>query len=146
VEPAVDPARQAADIQAIKANEEQKWPAAVNAGDFAAAADVFTEDGIWLAPGVPADFGREAIAARLQSLHAVAKAEDLTQKVEEVEVAGDWAWVRATYSLRLVPAAGGEPWTETGKYLLISKRQPDGSWKSHRSCFNTDHPVPSPKP
>ena len=79
-------------------------------------------------------------------LHAFARAENLTQKVEEVEVAGDWAWARASYSLRLVPASGGEPLTETGKYLAVFKRQPDGSWKTHRSCFNADHPVPSPSP
>jgi ketosteroid isomerase-like protein len=35
------------------------------------------------------------------------------------------------------------PLEATGKDLVIFKRQPDGSWKVYRDCWNFDKPLPS---
>ncbi|MEE8586821.1 MAG: hypothetical protein V3T83_18425 [Acidobacteriota bacterium] len=61
----------------------------------------------------------------------------------EVEVAGDWAFDRGTYTITLTPKAGGEPvFEDEAKYLTITKRQPDGSWKIYRTISNSDRPLP----
>ena len=46
---------------------------------------------------------------------------------------------------RLIPilARFGRVWFVDGKYLTIFKRQPDGSWKAYRDCFNSNN---SPRP
>ena len=43
----------------------------------------------------------------------------------------------------LTPKAGGEPTEDSGKWLGILKRQPNGSWKVHRDIWNSDKPFPS---
>ena len=55
---------------------------------------------------------------------------------EEVEVAGDWAFSRGTYTLTTTPKESGQPVFIDGRYITIFTRQPDGSWKRHREIFN----------
>jgi uncharacterized protein (TIGR02246 family) len=141
-QPAVDAGQQTADRDSIKENEEVKFPTAFNAADVSAAADVWADDGIWMLPEVPADVGKEAIRARLQEWFDQTSYENAKQVVEEVEVVGDWAWARGSYSSTETPRAGGESVEVRGKYLIVAKRQPDGSWKTYRACANADHPVP----
>lgn len=141
---AVDPAQQAADIAAIKQNEEQKFPNAIASGDVSTASEVFTDDAIWMLQGVPADIGRDAIISRLNEWFDTTSYENVEQTVEEIEVLGDWAWARGSFSTTYTPRSGGEATSETGKYLIVAKRQPDGSWKTYRACANTDAPVLAP--
>ena len=90
-------------------------------------------------PNEPSVIGKEAITARLQT-----RLEQFTQKLssEEVEVAGDWAFRRGTYTFTRTPKAGGQPIQDNGKCLLILQKQPDGSWKTFRAIWNSDHPLP----
>ena len=60
----------------------------------------------------------------------------------EVEVAGDWAFYRTTYTLTATPKAGGEPIEDHGKCVVIVRREPDGSWKIARLIANSDQPPP----
>ena len=56
-------------------------------------------------------------------------------------ICDDWAIVRGTYTETYVPKSGGEPKQDTGKYILVYKRQSDGQWKLHREIGNSDLPV-----
>ena len=47
----------------------------------------------------------------------------------EIEIAGSWTFDRGTYRFKGTPKAGGASVEDHGKYLLILKRQSDGSWK-----------------
>jgi ketosteroid isomerase-like protein len=38
------------------------------------------------------------------------------------------------------PKAGGPESLFDGKFLTVFKRQPDGSWKIYRDCFNSNVP------
>ena len=60
----------------------------------------------------------------------------------ETQVAGDWAYQRGSYANTVSPKSG-KPTEQTGKYLLIAKRQPDGSWKWHRLIYNSNNPPPA---
>ena len=37
----------------------------------------------------------------------------------------------------------GNPVTDRGKYVVVWKKQPDGSWKAISDIFNSDLPAPS---
>jgi ketosteroid isomerase-like protein len=56
-------------------------------------------------------------------------------------VAGDWAYDRGNYTLTVTPKPG-KPMEESGKYLAVCKRQPDGSWKISRLIYNSNNPPP----
>jgi len=92
-------------------------------------------------PNAPAAVGKEAIKSAWQASFDQF-ASELTITTEETETAGDWTFGRGTYTVVLTPKAGGEPTEDTGKWLSISRRQTDGSWKIHRHIWNSDKPVP----
>jgi ketosteroid isomerase-like protein len=58
----------------------------------------------------------------------------------EAKVSGNLGFARCTYTLSMVPKAGGETIEYDGKALTILEKQADGSWKIARDCFNSNVP------
>ena len=144
-DPAAEAAKQAEDVAAIKRlNDDRK--AASDAGDASTHAALYTDDAILMPPNRPAVVGREALLARWEAMyerHAASRfTRKFTEEVLEVEVAGDWAFMRTAGTVTLTPKAGGEPIEYSGKTLAILKRQPDGAWKCYRTMGHTDRPLP----
>jgi uncharacterized protein (TIGR02246 family) len=113
--------------------------AALNDGDVNAWVAAFTNDGVQMPPNAPANLGRESIRAWSQAFLAPFRVE-FTLAVDEVQVGGDWAFERGTYTITLTPKAGGEPLQDIGKYLTIYQRQPDGAWGMARDIWNSNKP------
>ena len=63
-----------------------------------------------------------------------AKLEALT--TDDVGRSGDIAYEVGKVSLTIQPV-GKEPTTSAAKYVVVWKRQPDGSWKLHRDIWNS---------
>ena len=139
-DPAAEAARRAEDVAAIKSLVDENI-AAWNAGDAAAVAARCTNDAVLMPPNMPALIGKEAIQSGTQLIFDQITF-NLTGKVLEVEIAGDWAFARMTYAETLTRKASGEPTEDAGKWLTIVKRQSDGSWKTYRDIWNSDKPVP----
>ena len=59
---------------------------------------------------------------------------------DEVVVAGDWAWMRGHFTTELTPRSGEPTRRESGKHLVIWRRDPDGAWRAARDIWNTDDP------
>ncbi len=106
---------------------------AYNRGEIAEIATGYTEDSAVLAPNQPAVRGKQAIETLFKGM-----IEEIggTASIESVEVAdaGDLAYQWATYSLE------GREQSDTGKFVEIYNRQPDGSWKIRLTIFNSDNP------
>jgi ketosteroid isomerase-like protein len=66
--------------------------------------------------------------------------EEFDIELEEVEAAGNLGFARGTYTFRLKDLADGQVMEYDGKYLTVFKKQPDGSWKIYRDCFNSNTP------
>ena len=58
----------------------------------------------------------------------------------EIQISGDMAFSRGTYTLSLTPKEGGATTTFNGKWLDIEKRQTDGSWKIYIDMVNYNGP------
>ncbi|MFQ5962467.1 MAG: YybH family protein [Candidatus Methylomirabilales bacterium] len=145
-----------ADVEAVHRVRETH-DAAVNAGDLEAYLAVFAEDAVLMPPNEPPVLGKEATRAWGQGLFSQFSFEE-TMSSEEVVVAGDWGFDRGTYTIRPTPKVGGEAaegtpieqpeigreldYAQTGKYLWILKRQGDGSWKTARAMWSSNHPPP----
>ena len=140
-DPATEAAQQAEDIAAIRSAFDE-GVAAGHAGDAAAlAACWFTEDTVTMQPNLPTRIGKEAHQSYLQTTFDQF-AMKITAQTEEVEVAGDWGFIRLNFTQTLTPKAGGEPIEVSGRWLQIWKRGPDGSWKVARQISNSDEPLP----
>ncbi|MBA7475845.1 hypothetical protein ES707_11219 [subsurface metagenome] len=136
-------AAKAADVEAFKAAVEDTWDKysiAMNAENPDLWISLWDENGIQMPPGAPAVVGKPAIEKGIHESYQALDWEEFTIYLEEVKVAGDWGFARGTYSASITPKAGGETAFLDGKYLTIFKRQPDGSWKIFRDCFNSNVP------
>jgi uncharacterized protein (TIGR02246 family) len=119
------------EIQAL----DEQFAAAFMAGDAAAVAALYTEDGMLLPPNGDFVSGRAAIQGFWQSVidMGVASAK-LT--VVEAESFGDTAWEIGRYNLH---TAAGDAIDE-GKYIVVWKRTEAG-WRLHRDIWNSSRPA-----
>ncbi|MEE8349277.1 MAG: SgcJ/EcaC family oxidoreductase [Acidobacteriota bacterium] len=129
-----------ADVEAIN-QLPANYAAAENAGDLDGVVAVFTDDAIRMPPNAPALIGKESIRSWMQATFDE-NTHQLYNPLEEVQVSGDLAFGRGTYTTTMTPKAGGEPIQDEGKYLVIFQKQPDGSWKAIRDTWNSDNPPP----
>lgn len=131
-----------AEIARINASRDL-WVAAFNAGDAAATAATYSDDGVLMPAHRAAVEGRQAIQDSFQAMFQGNTAKIALMPLE-TQVAGDWAYDRGTFSITVTPKAGGNAMEDSGKYLVILKRQADGSWKVHRDIDNSNNPLPAP--
>ena len=112
-----------------------KFSEAFARGDAKALAAMYTPDAIAFPPDSEMIRGNEAIgefwkATRDSGVRGAA----LT--TVEVGRSGDFAYEVGKVSLTIQPA-GKEPTTAIAKYMVVWKRQGDGSWKLHRDIWNS---------
>jgi len=117
---------------------------AVLAGDFDAVVAMYTEDAQWLAPDAPALEGRAAIRAVVGPAQG-RTLQDFTITSAEIDGYGDLAFDRGTWSQTFITEGATEPVTVTGKYVVISRKQDDGSWLVAVDIWNADAPRPQPE-
>lgn len=110
------------------------FEAAFEAGKPEALAMMYTEDAIVFPPAAEMVKGREAIAALWkETMGSGVKKVDLVTL--DVGVSGDLAHETGTVVLSITPEGKGSI-TVSAKYLVVWKRQADGSWKIHRDIWN----------
>ena len=127
-----------------KVTEQQKevnakWDKAMNAGDADALASLYADDAIRMSPNEPVWEGKEAIRNGFRSLLEKNSVNGVNL-VTDVILTDDYAIVRGTSKYDVIPKTGGDTIHGKGKYLDIRKLQPDGSWKSVLSIWNSDLP------
>lgn len=125
--------------QAIEA-QNTRFDSAVMKGDSAALVSFYTDDAVVMFANMPAAKGNEAIAKAFGALTKVMKMSAFKLTTQDVIVAGDYAIERGVYE-NTDRAAKGGPKHDVGKYLVLWKKQPDGSYKIVRDIANTDLPM-----
>ena len=132
-------ARHAADVQAILDLERSVFDAQI-AGDFEAWLGFFAEDAIVMVPNLPALTSKEAIREwnkpYFDQFHLHEESDQ-----REVEVAGDWGYIRAHWIWTLTRKDDGEIVKDSGNSTWIVRKQPDSSWKITRGIYNSENPV-----
>lgn len=126
--PPVDAAAMKDSIQA----REREWSAAFKAGDAAAIANLYTEDGGSIQPAGDWWRGRAAITqgmkTQLDTINVTTR-EDIT---EEVIPAGDYIVEVGHYTMSATSKKGNKPVTSAGRYMVLWRRDADGQWRLHR--------------
>jgi ketosteroid isomerase-like protein len=96
-----------------------------------------TEDAVLMPPNGPAVSGKEAIRSWNQAMSRQFQIRDYASHDNELVIAGKWAFRRASVDWTLVPAEGGRPIRDRGKYIILYRRQADGSWRVARDIWNS---------
>lgn len=115
----------------------RRFADAIRAGDASAAAAVYEDDARLLPPGAPEVLGRDAILRFWRDAidAGVCAVELETLALEEPEPT--LTCEVGAFRLRLEPE-GAEPQTQLGKYVVLHRRRPDGTWRWAVDIFNTD--------
>jgi ketosteroid isomerase-like protein len=137
------------DLAAIRAKNDS-YVKHYNAMDAATLAMEDAEDAIRMPADYPILQGRAAIEEhhrqRFEESKKLYSSATLSLTSEEIEVFGDRALHRGTWTMTATPKSGAAPQVSMGKWMTILKRMPDGSWMGYRNSSNRDHPrLPDPK-
>lgn len=108
----------------------------VNNGDAALSAAQYLEDGAVLPPGTPRQDGRAAVQAFWQGAIDMGFG-DVKLRTDEIEDLGSVATAVGTFSGTVPDGEGGRT-TVGGKYMLIWRKDADGTWRVHRDIWNFD--------
>jgi len=102
----------------------------------------WTDDFVLLPPAGPILRGRSAIADAFRGVENQIEVLEAAFDFQEVKILGDHAFQWGTYRQSVRSRASGEAVPSSGKLMRILQRQPDGSWKMHRSIATVDPPTP----
>ncbi|MFQ6103164.1 MAG: YybH family protein [Candidatus Glassbacteria bacterium] len=130
------------DVAALK-NMIEPYAQAMLQGDWAAVAAMYTEDAVRMPPNEPLHQGRAAIQSWLEARPITIT--DFSLGMEDVDGRDVIAWARGTYSITYTIGGEGEPATDSGKWLNVLRKQPDGSWLIAVNMWNSDKPIPQKK-
>jgi len=117
------------------------YASAWRAGNAADVAGLYADDALVLYPNEPPVVGKAAIQTYFDQFFGDFIQDEFELTSAEIEIAGSWAFDRGTYRWKGTPKAGGPAVEDHGKFLVILKRQSDGSWKVARDMDNSDRPL-----
>jgi uncharacterized protein (TIGR02246 family) len=100
------------------------WMRATKAGDTQTVLSLMTDDVVFMTPGRE-PFGKDAFAAASDAMKGMTI--DGKATVVELQVLGDWAYVRNHIEVTMT-APGREPNRRSGYTMTILHKQPDGRW------------------
>jgi uncharacterized protein (TIGR02246 family) len=109
------------------------WLRATKAGDVETVLNLMTEDVVFLIPGrAPMRKDEFAAVSRAQAGGSAPQIEGASE-IQEIQVAGDWAFIWTKLSVTITPPAGGEPIERAGHTLTVLKKT-NGQWRLARDA------------
>lgn len=129
------------DVSGDIAQANMRFSEALARGDAVALAGFYRSDAVLLPPQSGPVEGRDAIQKFWADLiQAGVKRLQLT--TTDVQANGDLASETGNYHLEMQPASG-TPLTDDGKYVVVWRRDADGTWKLYRDIYNTNQKPPA---
>jgi uncharacterized protein (TIGR02246 family) len=101
------------------------WMAASKAGDLDTVLSLMADDVVFMVPGRE-PFGKEEFAAASRAMTDV-RIEGASD-IQEIEVFGDWAYLRNRLTVTMTPAGGQAMLRRMGYTLSILHKEKDGRW------------------
>lgn len=130
-------ASDASDVSAINALQKQIDSAIIN-GDTDRYLTLVTDDAVLMPPNAQAVVGRDAIRKLSKAMSESFRIEKYVPSNEEIVIAGDWAFRRASFAWSIRSIRTGDLTEATGKFIIVYSRQPGGSWKLARDIWNSN--------
>lgn len=107
----------------------ETWFSASRAGDIATVLELMTDDVIFMAAGQK-PLGKAAFIATSKAMNNVRV--EGAYHIQEVNILGDWAYLRNYISMEIIPAEGST--LRRSGYTLSILRKEDGKWRLARDA------------
>jgi uncharacterized protein (TIGR02246 family) len=117
------------DERAIRAVVEA-WMRASKDGDLDTVLGLMTDDVVFTVSGEE-PFGKDAFAAASRGMNGVTI--DGTSEIVELQVLGDWAFIRNRIAMTVTPPEG-DPIRRSGYTLTLLQKGDDGRWRLARDA------------
>jgi uncharacterized protein (TIGR02246 family) len=118
------------DERAIR-NVIETWMSATQAGDLSTVLGLIADDAIFMVPSRE-PFGKREFAAAAEGMKRAQIRG--TSDVLEVQVFGDWAYLRNHIKMTAIPAGEGTPHHRSGYTLTLVRKEQDGRWRLARDA------------
>ncbi len=128
----------AQDTAALRQIAERDAPI-VRARDWTTLAAEYEEDAVRMPPNAPAIQGRQAILKMLQQTPPISA---FDFRLVDVRGNSNLAYMRGAWSMTFAPTGAPKPVSDSGKILVVLRKQPDGSWLRVADAWNSDVPPP----
>jgi uncharacterized protein (TIGR02246 family) len=112
-----------------------RWRSATKAKDTERILELVADDVVFLPSSMAPIKGKEEVGKMYQAFFPRYREIKHEATIEEIQIAGDWAFLWGTDELRLTPASGEPNIHLKGKGLSILRRQSDG-WRFWRGINN----------
>ena len=105
-----------------------------------------TDDFIFAIPDAPKFVGKPTALAAAKAGFFDPFTLKIASKFEDVQIFGSQAFAHGSFTLDMIPKAGGGPTIRApGKFSNFFRKEPDGSWHFALVIFSYDQP-PAPLP
>jgi uncharacterized protein (TIGR02246 family) len=101
------------------------WLTASKAGDVPKVLSLMSGDVVFMVPGRE-PFGKQEFAGASQWQDKFRM--EATSNIVELQVLGNWAYLRNHLTVTMTPKDGGKPVKQSGYTLTILRKQPAGNW------------------
>lgn len=118
------------------------YAAGLRANNVEALVALYASNGVFMRDNMPAVVGRDALRAAYREVFATLKV-DLAFTIQETEVAGDMAWLRATSSGRIKTLATGMENAESFNLVVVFRREA-GAWRIRNYIYASSRPGTGP--
>ena len=112
------------------------FAAALNAKDAKAAAALYTEDAVLIPPGEPMVRGRQAIEEYWRGAIESGGMREVSVETVDADSSGSLGYETGNFKLT-ANGPDGAAVIETGRYVELLRREPDGTWRSTHGIWNT---------
>lgn len=112
--------------------------AQVLAGDYDAMLTSFSGEVLVMMPNRPVITGREEVRKFQSEFPPIDE-----YKLDALDIlgCGDFAVARGTYSMSMAIEGAPDPYTDSGKWIQVLRKQPDGTWAIIMDISNSDRPL-----
>ena len=108
----------------------ETWLAASRKGDLSTILDLMTDDVVFMVPGQE-PFGKDGFIASFRKIGDAQM--EMTSDIVELQVLGDWAYLRNHLDLRISSPDGTQA-HRAGYTLTFLRKEADGEWRLARDA------------
>ena len=107
----------------------------VPARDWPTLTAEYADDAVRMPPNAPAVHGRDAIR---QFMNGYPPISAFTFRLVNLEGDGQLAYMHGAWTITFTPAGAATPISDSGKILVVLRKQADGTWLRVADTWNSD--------